>query len=310
MRNLEIKIPGMILKNPIITASGTFGFGKTMSQHYDLNKLGAITTKTVTFNPRKGNKLPRIAEDNNAYINSIGLENPGVIKFMQEDLKYLEQNYPNLNIIVNVGGNSLEEYINVIKELNKSSYIKAYEINVSCPNVKKGGIFFGKDPKILKNLTKEIKQIANKPIYIKLSPNVNDICILAKSAIDGGCDGLSMINTLVGMKICLKNKKPLLGNKFGGVSGPSIKPIAIKAVYDVACKYNVCIIGIGGIFSCLDVLEFICAGASATSIGTANLINPFAASEIVDNLESTMKEYNITDLNKFRGSALKGENNG
>lgn len=307
MKNLAIKIPGMILKNPIITASGTFGFGKSMAANYDLNKLGAITTKTITLEPRKGNKLPRIAEDNNAYLNSIGLENPGVEKFMAEDLKWLETNYPNLNVIVNVGGSTLEDYVNVVKKLNESSYIKAYEINVSCPNVKQGGILFGKDPKFLKFLTMAIKKVAQKPIYIKLTPSVDDICILAQSAIEGGCDGLSMINTLSGMKICLKSQKPLLGNKFGGVSGPSIKPVAIKAVYDVASKYNVCIIGIGGICSALDVLEFICAGASCTSIGTANLINPFAASEIVDNLISTMEEYKIEDLQKLRGSAFKGE---
>lgn len=307
MKRLEVKIPGMILKNPIITASGTFGFGKSMARHYDLNKLGAITTKTITLEKRLGNKLPRIAEENGAYLNSIGLENPGVISFLKNDITWLENNFPTLNVIANVGGHSLEEYIQVVKHLNTSTYIKAYEINVSCPNVKEGGILFGKDPVFLKKLTKKIKEVANKPIYIKLTPNVDDIVVLAKAAIDGGADGLTMINTLVGMSICLKTKKPLLGNKIGGVSGPSLKPIAIKAVYDVASKYDIPIIGTGGVTNAKDVLDFIVAGASVVSCGTANLVNPFAASEIVDNLTTEMLKHNIEDVTSIRGCAYKGE---
>lgn len=307
MSRLEVKIPGMTLKNPLITASGTFGFGKTISACYDLNKLGAITTKTITLEPRSGNKLPRIAEENGAYLNSIGLENPGVDAFLNNDITWLEQNYPDLNVIANVGGSTTNDYVEVVKKLNTNNYIKAYEINVSCPNVKAGGILFGKDPHFLKELVCAIKAEANKPIYIKLTPNVDDITILAKAAIDGGCDGLTLINTLVGMSICLKTKKPLLGNKIGGVSGPSIKPIAIKAVYDVASKYDVAIIGTGGVTNSKDVLDFIVAGASCVSCGTANLINPFAASEIVDSLEEEMNKYEIKDVASIRGCAFKGE---
>lgn len=307
MRQVSVKLPGLDLKNPILTASGTFGFGKRMAQNYDLNKLGGITTKTVTLEPRLGNKLPRIAEEHGAYMNSIGLENPGVENFINGDLKWLEQNYPDLNVIVNVGGSTKDDYIKAVTLLSEVDYIKAFEINVSCPNVHEGGILFGKDPATLKDLTAAIKEVASKPVYIKLTPNVDDISVLAKAAIDGGCDGLSMINTLVGMAINLKTKKPLLGNKVGGVSGPSVKPVAIKAVYDVASKYDIPIIGIGGASNAKDVLDFICAGAMAVSIGTANLLNPFASSEIVDALESEMELYGIEDVNELRGLAFKGE---
>lgn len=307
MINLKTTLPGLKLKNPILTASGTFGFGKRMAQNYDLNKLGGITTKTVTVEPRLGNPLPRIAEEHGAYLNSIGLENPGVEKFIENDLKWLEKNYPELCVIVNVGGSTKDDYLECINHLNAVDYISAYEINVSCPNVHSGGILFGKDPQTLYDLTKSIKEISKKPVYIKLTPNVSDITLTAKAAIDGGADGLSMINTLVGMSINLKTKKPLLGNKIGGVSGPSVKPIAIKAVYDVASKYDIPIIGIGGASNAKDVLDFICAGASAVSIGTANLLNPFASSEIVDNLENEMKLYDIEDVNQLKGLAFKGE---
>lgn len=301
--NLKVKLPGLDLKNPIIPASGTFGFGEEFASYYDLNILGSIMIKATTEKKRMGNCGPRIAETTAGMLNSIGLQNPGLEKVINEKLPFLAQY--NLPIIANVAGTSLDEYVLVAKELSKVTNVGALEINISCPNVTKGGMGFGTDAKLVYELTKKIKEVSLKPVYIKLSPNVTNIVEIATAAKQGGADGLTLINTLLGMRIDLKTGKPILGNKMGGFSGPAIKPVALRMVYQVYEAVKIPIIGMGGIASAEDVLEFLYAGASAVAIGTMNLVDPYICKKIIDDLPKVLAKYGFNDINKAIGYAHK-----
>ncbi len=301
--NLKVKLPGLDLKNPIIPASGTFGFGEEFASYYDLNILGSIMIKATTEKKRMGNCGPRIAETTAGMLNSIGLQNPGLEKVINEKLPFLAQY--NLPIIANVAGTSLDEYVLVAKELSKVTNVGALEINISCPNVTKGGMGFGTDAKLVYELTKKIKEVSLKPVYIKLSPNVTNIVEIATAAKQGGADGLTLINTLLGMRIDLKTGKPILGNKMGGFSGPAIKPVALRMVYQVYEAVKIPIIGMGGIASAEDVLEFLYAGASAVAIGTMNLVDPYICKKIIDDLPKVLAKYGFNDINEAIGYAHK-----
>lgn len=301
--NLKVKLPGLDLKNPIIPASGTFGFGEEFASYYDLNILGSIMIKATTEKKRMGNCGPRIAETTAGMLNSIGLQNPGLEKVINEKLPFLAQY--NLPIIANVVGTSLDEYVLVAKELSKVTNVGALEINISCPNVTKGGMGFGTDAKLVYELTKKIKEVSLKPVYIKLSPNVTNIVEIATAAKQGGADGLTLINTLLGMRIDLKTGKPILGNKMGGFSGPAIKPVALRMVYQVYEAVKIPIIGMGGIASAEDVLEFLYAGASAVAIGTMNLVDPYICKKIIDDLPKVLAKYGFNDINEAIGYAHK-----
>lgn len=301
--NLKVKLPGLDLKNPIIPASGTFGFGEEFASYYNLNILGSIMIKATTEKKRMGNCGPRIAETTAGMLNSIGLQNPGLEKVINEKLPFLAQY--NLPIIANVAGTNLDEYVLVAKELSKVTNVGALEINISCPNVTKGGMGFGTDAKLVYELTKKIKEVSLKPVYIKLSPNVTNIVEIATAAKQGGADGLTLINTLLGMRIDLKTGKPILGNKMGGFSGPAIKPVALRMVYQVYEAVKIPIIGMGGIASAEDVLEFLYAGASAVAIGTMNLVDPYICKKIIDDLPKVLAKYGFNDINEAIGYAHK-----
>ncbi len=299
--NLKIKLPGLDLKNPIIPASGTFGFGEEFSELYDLNILGSIMIKAATLEERFGNDTPRVAETYGGMLNAIGLQNPGVEVIINEKLKFLEKY--DLPIIANIAGKTVEEYIEVAKRISKVKNVGALEINVSCPNVKSGGIAFGTDPILLKEITSAIKKASIVPVYIKLSPNVTNIVEMAKAAEAGGADGITMINTLIGMRLDLKTGRPILANKTGGLSGPSIKPVAIRMIYDVYKNVSIPIIGMGGVSNAYDVLEMLYAGASAVGVGTMNLINPYICKEIIEDLPKVLKEYGFESVQDAVGYA-------
>lgn len=294
MINLSVELPGLNLKNPIITASGSFGFGKEYGALYDLNVLGGITIKSATLNPRKGNPTPRVAETYGGMLNAIGLQNPGIEAIIKDELPWLSQF--DVPIIANVAGSSILEYVEVTKQLAKCNYIKAIELNISCPNVKEGGLSFGINPNIASELTEAIKKVSNVPIYVKLSPNVTDVVKIAKAVEEAGADGLSMINTLIGMKIDLKTGKKVLANGTGGLSGPAIKPVAIRMIHDVYKEVSIPIIGMGGITKAEDVLEFLYVGASAVAIGTANFIDPFICPKIIEQLPNVLKRYGFQNI--------------
>jgi dihydroorotate dehydrogenase (NAD+) catalytic subunit len=296
--NLSVEIAGVKMKNPVTTASGTFGSGAEYSQFVDLSRLGAVTTKGVANIPWPGNPTPRIAETYGGMLNAIGLQNPGIDVFVKRDIPYLKEN--NATIIVNVCGKSVEDYVEVVERLGDEP-VDLLEINVSCPNVKEGGIAFGQDPKALYEITKEIKAKAKQPIIMKLSPNVTDITEMAKAAEAAGTDALSLINTLTGMKIDVKKRKILLANQTGGMSGPAIKPVAVRMVYQVAHAVNLPIIGMGGIATAEDALEFLMAGATAVAVGTANFRNPYATIEVIEGIEAYMRENGIEDVNDLIG---------
>ncbi|WP_423364380.1 dihydroorotate dehydrogenase [Mycoplasma sp. P36-A1] len=299
----KINLPGLELDNPIIPASGTFGFGHEFMQFYDINILGSISLKGSTIESRYGNPLPRIAECESGMINAIGLQNPGVEKVINEELVKLKKVY-HKKVIANVAGSTIEDYIQCAQAFDKEEMIGALEINVSCPNVKCGGIAFGTDPKMLYKLAKKIKESVSKPVYIKLSPNVTNIVELALACERANVDGLVMINTLIGMKIDLNTKKPVIHNKMGGFSGPAIKPVAIRMIYQVAQATKLPIIGCGGVKNAYDVIEMMLAGASAVQVGSENLINPYACQDIILELEKVMKELKIDDLNDIIKGAL------
>lgn len=301
--NLKVKLPGLDLKNPIIPASGTFGFGEEFANYYDLNILGSIMIKATTEKVKRGNDGVRIAETTAGMLNSIGLQNPGLDVVIKDKLPFLAQY--DLPIIANVAGANLDEYVLVAKELSKVANVGALEINISCPNVTKGGMTFGTDPKFVYELTKKIKAVSFKPVYIKLNPNVTNIVEIAVAAEQGGADGLSLINTLLGMKIDLKTGKPLLGNKMGGFSGPAIKPVALRMVYQVYEAVKIPIIGMGGIANAYDVLEFLYAGASAVAIGTMNLVDPYICKKIIETLPNVLEKYGFHDVNEAIGYAHK-----
>ncbi|WP_139891281.1 dihydroorotate dehydrogenase [Bacillus sp. D386] len=279
---LSMQLPGLALKNPIMPASGCFGFGMEYSQFYDLDKLGAVIIKSTTLEPRIGNPTPRVAETNAGMLNAIGLQNPGLEHVMNEELPWLDTY--DVPIIANVAGTMMEDYVETAKRISTAPNVHALELNISCPNVKCGGIQFGTDPSVAKELTKAVKEVSSVPVYVKLSPNVSDIVSIAKAVEDGGADGLTMINTLIGMRIDLKTAQPILANRTGGLSGPAIKPVAIRMIHDVSSQVSIPIIGMGGIETAEDVIEFLYAGASAVAVGTANFINPFVMPEIIDAL--------------------------
>lgn len=296
--NTKVTIAGVAFKNPVTTASGTFGSGMEYSEYVDLSRLGAITTKGVSNIPWPGNPTPRVAETYGGMLNAIGLQNPGVDVFVQRDIPFLRKY--DTKIIVNVVGKTTEEYCEVVERLADCD-VDLLEINISCPNVKEGGIAFGQDPKCVEEITAEIKKRAKQPVIMKLSPNVTNIAEMAKAAEAGGADALSLINTLTGMKIDISRRAFLLANKTGGLSGPAIKPVAVRMVYQVANAVRLPIIGMGGIVNAEDALEFIMAGATMVSVGTANFINPAATSEVVDGIEEYMKKYGISDINELIG---------
>jgi dihydroorotate dehydrogenase (subfamily 1) family protein len=296
--NTNVTIAGVTFKNPVTTASGTFGSGMEYSEYVDLSKLGAVTTKGVSSIPWPGNPTPRVAETYGGMLNAIGLQNPGVDVFIHRDIPFLRKY--NTKIIVNVVGKTTEQYCDVVERLADCD-VDMLEINISCPNVKEGGIAFGQDPKCVESITRELKKRAKQPIIMKLSPNVTDIAEMARAAEAGGADALSLINTLTGMKIDIHRRAFLLANKTGGLSGPAIKPIAIRMVYQVANAVKLPIIGMGGVTNAEDALEFIMAGATMVAVGTANFINPCTTSEVVDGIEEYMKQYNIKDINDLIG---------
>ena len=296
--NLSVDIAGVTMKNPVTTGSGTFGSGEEFSEFVDLSKLGAVTTKGVANVPWPGNPTPRVAEVYGGMLNAIGLQNPGIDVFVERDVPYLKK--AGATIIVNVCGKSEKDYVEVVERLSDEP-VDLLEINVSCPNVKEGGIAFGQDPKTLYEITKAVKAKAKQPIIMKLSPNVTDITEMAKAAVDAGSDALSLINTLTGMKIDIERRDFVLANKTGGMSGPAIKPVAVRMVYQVANAVDVPIIGMGGIATAEDALEFIMAGATAVSVGTANFINPATTLEVVDGIKAYMERHQINDINELIG---------
>lgn len=296
--NLSVDIAGVTMKNPVTTGSGTFGSGEEFSEFVDLSKLGAVTTKGVANVPWPGNPVPRVAEVYGGMLNAIGLQNPGIDVFVERDVPYLKK--AGATIIVNVCGKSEKDYVEVVERLADEP-VDLLEINVSCPNVKEGGIAFGQDPKALYEITKAVKAKAKQPIIMKLSPNVTDITEMAKAAVDAGSDALSLINTLTGMKIDIERRDFVLANKTGGMSGPAIKPVAVRMVYQVANAVDVPIIGMGGIATAEDALEFIMAGATAVSVGTANFIDPATTLEVIDGIKTYMERHQIDDINELIG---------
>ena len=296
--NTKVNLAGIELKNPVMTASGTFGSGQEYSEFVDLNCLGAVVTKGVSNIPWAGNPTPRVIETYGGMLNAIGLQNPGMEVFVKRDLPFL-QKY-DTKVIVNVCGKTTEDYCEVVERLADEP-VDMLEINISCPNVKEGGIAFGQDKRAIEAITKEIKRIAKQPIIMKLSPNVTDITEMAKAAEAGGADVLSLINTITGMSIDIHRQRIALGNMTGGLSGPAIKPIAVRMVYQVARAVKLPIIGMGGIMNAEDAIEFILAGATAISVGTANFVNPLATQQVVEGIEEYMKKYNVDDINSLVG---------
>ena len=297
--NMSVNIAGVEWKNPVTVASGTFGSGAEYSEFTDLNKLGAVTTKGVANVPWTGNPTPRVAEVYGGMLNAVGLQNPGIDLFCERDIPFLK-NY-DTKIVVNVCGHSTEEYVAVVEKLADEP-IDMMEINISCPNVKEGGIAFGQDPKAVEAITKEMKKYAKQPVIMKLSPNVTDITEMAKAAEAGGADALSLINTITGMKIDIHRQKFVLANKTGGMSGPAIHPVAVRMVYQTYQAVNIPIIGMGGIMNANDAIEMIVAGATAVSVGTANFTDPRAAEKVVDGIEQYMKQYNVADIKDLVGA--------
>ena len=297
--NTRVSLAGVELKNPVMTASGTFGSGAEYGEMVDLNKLGAVVTKGVANVPWPGNPTPRIAETYGGMINAIGLQNPGIDVFVKRDIPFLKQY--DTKIIVNVCGKTTEDYIEVVERLGDEP-VDMLEINISCPNVKEGGIAFGQDPKAVEAITREVKKYAKQPVIMKLSPNVTDITVMAKAAEAGGADVLSLINTLTGMKIDINKRTFAVANRTGGMSGPAVKPVAVRMVYQVAQAVKLPIIGMGGIMNADDAMEVILAGASAVAVGTANFHNPYATEEIAAGIERYMRKHQIEDIRELIGA--------
>ncbi len=297
--NMSVNIAGVEWKNPVTVASGTFGSGAEYSEFADLNKLGAVTTKGVANVPWAGNPTPRVAEVYGGMLNAVGLQNPGIELFCKRDIPFLKQY--DTKIIVNVCGHSTEEYVAVVERLADEP-VDLLEINISCPNVKEGGIAFGQDPKAVEAITKEMKRHAKQPVIMKLSPNVADITEMARAAEAGGADALSLINTITGMKIDVNRRKFVLANQTGGMSGPAIHPVAVRMVYQTAQAVNIPIIGMGGIMNAEDAIEMILAGATAVSVGTANFTDPTVTEKIVAGIEEYMKKYRINDIKELIGA--------
>lgn len=299
MNRLNVELPGLRLKNPIMPASGCFGFGREFSQFYDLSKLGAIMIKATTLEPRFGNPTPRVAETAAGMLNAIGLQNPGLEKVIAEELPWLSQF--DVPIIANVAGSVEEDYVAVAREISQAANVKALELNISCPNVKTGGIAFGTIPEVAKQLTRKVKEVSAVPVYVKLSPNVSNIVEMAQAVEAGGADGITMINTLVGMRLDIKTGKPILANLTGGLSGPAIKPIAIRMIYEISQAVSLPVIGMGGVQSAEDVIEFLYAGASAVAVGTANLVDPLVCPAIIDDLPDVLERLGYEHIKECIG---------
>ena len=296
--NTNVNLAGIKMKNPVTVASGTFGYGREFSQFFDLSKLGGIITKGTSLNPKSGNKPSRVCETASGMLNSIGLQNPGVEYFAQNDLPFLRKF--DTAIIVNACGSSIDEYVELCKILNTLD-IDGVELNLSCPNVKEGCMAFGNTYEGVKAVTSQVRKVLDKPLIVKLTPNVTDIASIAKAVEDAGADGVSLINTLLGMKIDINKRKPVLANNTGGLSGPAIKPVAVRMVYQVAQAVNIPILGMGGIVTGKDAVEFMLAGATAVSIGAGNFIDPYASVKTVEGIENYMKKYNVNDVNDIIG---------
>ncbi len=299
---LSVELCGITLDNPVIPASGTFGFGYEFAELYDINMLGTFSFKGTTKDPRFGNPTPRIAECSMGMINAVGLQNPGVDKVISEELPKLKKCF-NKKVMANVSGFSVEDYAYTCERLDKEEQVGWLEVNVSCPNVHGGGMSFGTDPAAAAEVTKAVRAVTTKPIIIKLSPNVTDIVSIAKACEDAGADGISLINTLLGMRIDLKTKKPVIANKMGGFSGPAIFPVAVRMVYQVANAVKIPIVGMGGVASAEDVIELMLAGATAVEVGAANLTDPYACRDIINDLPRVMDKYGIKDLKDIIGGA-------
>ena len=302
MVNTKVDLCGITLDNPIIPASGTFGFGYEFAEIYDINCLGTFSFKGTTKDPRFGNPTPRIAECDAGMINAVGLQNPGVEKVLSEELPKLKKCFTK-PVMANVSGFSVEDYAYTVEKLDAEGQIGWFEVNVSCPNVHGGGMSFGTDPKAAAEVTAACRKVTDKPLLIKLSPNVTDIVSIAKACEEAGADGISMINTLLGMRIDLKTKKPVIANKMGGFSGPAIKPVALRMVYQVYDAVKIPIVGMGGIATAEDVIEMMLAGATAVQVGAANLVDPYACRDIINDLPRVMEKYGIKDLSEIIGGA-------
>lgn len=299
--NLTVEIAGLKLKNPVLTASGTFGFGAEYTPFVDLSRLGAIVVKSLTLKPREGNPPPRIVETPAGILNSIGLQNPGVERFLGEHLPYLRQF--STPVIVSIAGNTIEEYVAAAEKLAGANGVSALELNISCPNVKQGGLQFGVDPLGAAEVTRAVKRAADLPVIVKLSPNVTSITGMAEAVAEAGADAISLINTLSGMAIDIYRRRPVLGNITGGLSGPAIRPVAVRAVWEVYRAVKLPLIGMGGIACTADAIEFIMAGARAVAVGTANFLNPRATIEIVEGIERYLEENGMGDINELVGAA-------
>ncbi|MGA3878857.1 dihydroorotate dehydrogenase [Bacillus pumilus] len=302
---LNVELPGLSLKNPIIPASGCFGFGREFASLYDLSVLGGIMIKATTLEPRFGNPTPRVAETGAGMLNAIGLQNPGLKGVLENELPWLEQF--DTPIIANVAGSQVDDYVEVAKQISQAKNVHALELNISCPNVKTGGIAFGTDPQMAATLTKAVKDVSSVPVYVKLSPNVANIVEIAQAIEYAGADGLTMINTLIGMRLDLKTGKPILANKTGGLSGPAVKPVAVRMVHEVSQAVSIPIIGMGGVQNAEDVLEFLLAGASAVAVGTANFVNPFICPEIIEELPNVLAAYGYSSVEECIGRSWKYE---
>ena len=302
MVNTAVNLSGMQMDNPVIPASGTFGYGYEFTEWYDINVLGSFSFKGTTREPRFGNPTPRIAECPMGMINAVGLQNPGVDKVIAEELPKLKACF-HKPVIANISGFSVEEYVDCARKLDKEEQVGLIEVNVSCPNVHGGGMSFGTSPEAAAEVTRAVKAVCQKPVYIKLSPNVTDIVSIAKACEEAGADGLSLINTLLGMRIDLNRKKPVIANKMGGFSGSAIFPVAVRMVYQVYDAVKIPIIGMGGVSTAEDVIEMMLAGATAVQVGAANLIDPCACKQIIDDLPAVMAKYHITNLSDIIGGA-------
>ena len=302
MGSLNVNLCGIELSNPVIPASGTFGFGYEFAELYDINELGTFSFKGTTKDPRFGNPTPRIAECYSGMINAVGLQNPGVEKVIAEELPKLKKCF-HKSVMANVSGFSVEDYAYTCEKLDKEEQVGWLEVNVSCPNVHGGGMSFGTNPQAAAEVTRAVRAVTTKPVIIKLSPNVTDIVSIAKACEDAGADGISLINTLLGMRINLRTRKPIIANKMGGFSGPAIFPVAVRMVYQVANAVSIPVVGMGGVSSAEDVIEMMLAGATAVEVGAANLVNPYACRDIIRDLPNVMAKYGINNLSEIIGGA-------
>lgn len=300
MVDMKVTLSGLTLDNPVIPASGTFGYGKEYAEFYDINILGSISFKGTTVEPRFGNQQPRIAECSRGLINSVGLQNPGLKAVKEKELPELAEIYKK-PVIANVSGFSVDEYVECAKAMDEEPQVGIIEVNVSCPNVHDGGMAFGVLPESAAEVTRAVKAVTTKPVYIKLSPNVTDIVAIAKACEEAGADGICLINTLLGMRINLEKRAPVIANKMGGFSGPAIFPVAVRMVYQVSKAVNIPVIGMGGVESARDVIEMMMAGATAVQVGAANLVNPYACKEIIEDLPKVMEELGIEKLTDIIG---------